>query len=153
LPSGSSAHIRTARINPIHTLLSNRFPAVQYKKILAYGIGEKTALILRRRQEAPLFKVLGKKKEYAEGTGKAFPFAEGEKDSWANLLEHNGSEKNVRLKLAIDKIGAGLLGYPHRFQIYACKINHQQGLIVVQIPRDKARERIGNDFLPQAEFL
>jgi len=59
-------------------------------------------------EEAPLFKVLGKKKEYDEGTGKAYPFTEGEKDSWANLFEYKGSEKNVRLKFAIDEVGAGL---------------------------------------------
>ena len=59
-------------------------------------------------EEAPLFKVLGKKKEYDEGSGKAYPFTEGEKDGWANLFEYKGSEKNVRLKFAIDKVGAGL---------------------------------------------
>jgi adenylate cyclase len=59
-------------------------------------------------EEAPLFKVLGKRKEYDEGAGKAYPFTEAEKDSWANLFEYRGSEENVRLKFAIDKIGAGL---------------------------------------------
>lgn len=59
-------------------------------------------------EEAPLFKVLGKKKEYDDGAGKAYPFTEGEKDGWANLFEYKGSEKNVRLKFAIDKVGAGL---------------------------------------------
>jgi TolB-like protein/Tfp pilus assembly protein PilF len=59
-------------------------------------------------EEAPLFKVLGRKKEYDEGTSKAYPFTEAEKDSWANLFEYRGSEENVRLKFAIDKIGAGL---------------------------------------------
>jgi len=59
-------------------------------------------------EEAPLFKVLGRKKEYGEGNGKAYPFSEAEKDSWANLFEYKGSEANVRLKFAIDKIGASL---------------------------------------------
>ncbi|MGA2468780.1 MAG: hypothetical protein ABSH06_31135, partial [Thermodesulfobacteriota bacterium] len=59
-------------------------------------------------EEAPLFKILGKRKEYDEGTGKTYPFTEAEKDSWANLFEYIGSEENVRLKFAIDKIGAGL---------------------------------------------
>jgi adenylate cyclase len=59
-------------------------------------------------EEAPLFKVLGKRKEYDEGAGKAYPFTEAEKDSWANLFEYKGSHENVRLKFAIDKIGAGL---------------------------------------------
>jgi TolB-like protein len=57
-------------------------------------------------EEAPLFKVLGRKKEYDEGVGKTYPFTEAEKDSWANLFEYKGSHENVRLKFAIDKIGA-----------------------------------------------
>jgi len=59
-------------------------------------------------EDAPLFKVLGKRKEYDEGSGKTYPFTEAEKDSWANLFEYKGSEENVRLKFAIDRIGAGL---------------------------------------------
>jgi TolB-like protein/Flp pilus assembly protein TadD len=59
-------------------------------------------------EEAPLFKVLGRKKELDEGAGKTYPFTEAQKDSWANLFEYKGSEENVRLKFAIDKIGAGL---------------------------------------------
>ena len=59
-------------------------------------------------EEAPLFKVLGRKKHSDEGIGKTYAFTEAEKDSWANLFEYKGSEENVRLKFAIDKIGAGL---------------------------------------------
>ncbi len=59
-------------------------------------------------EDAPLFKVLGRRKEYDEGMGRTYPFAEAEKDSWANLFEYQGSEENVRLKFAIDKIGATL---------------------------------------------
>jgi TolB-like protein/Tfp pilus assembly protein PilF len=59
-------------------------------------------------EEAPLFKVLGRRKEYDEGTGKIYSFTEAEKDSWANLFEYKGSEENVRLKFAIDRMGAGL---------------------------------------------
>jgi len=59
-------------------------------------------------EEAPLFKVLGKKKEYDEGTSRTYSFAEDEKDSWANLFEYTGSEENVRLKFAIDKVGVSL---------------------------------------------
>ena len=61
-------------------------------------------------EEAPLFRVLGKKKkEDADGaTGKIYSFSEAEKDGWANLFEYVGSEENVRLKFAIDKIGVGL---------------------------------------------
>jgi len=59
-------------------------------------------------EEAPLFMVLGKKKGYEEGIGKTYHFSEAEKDSWANLFEYKGSHENVRLKFAIDKIGATL---------------------------------------------
>ena len=60
-------------------------------------------------EEAPLFKVLGKKKEEGDGAiGKIYSFTDAEKDGWANLFEYMGSEENVRLKFAIDKIGVGL---------------------------------------------
>ena len=59
-------------------------------------------------EEGPLFKVLGRKKEYDEGKSRTYYFTEDEKDRWANLFEYIGSEENVRLKFAIDKIGAGL---------------------------------------------
>ena len=60
-------------------------------------------------EEAPLFKVLGKKKEEGEGAiSKIYSFTDAEKDGWANLFDYMGSEENVRLKFAIDKIGVGL---------------------------------------------
>ena len=59
-------------------------------------------------EDAPLFKVLGRKKEYDEGIGKTYHFTEEEKDSWANLFEYKGSEENVRLRFSIDRLGASL---------------------------------------------
>jgi len=59
-------------------------------------------------EEAPLFTVIGRRKEYDEGTGKAYHLTDAEKDGWANLFEYLGSEENVRLKFAIDRIGASL---------------------------------------------
>jgi adenylate cyclase len=60
-------------------------------------------------EEAPLFKVLGKKREDGEGgVGKIYSFSDVEKDGWANLFEYMGSDENVRLKFAIDKMGVGL---------------------------------------------
>ncbi len=59
-------------------------------------------------EEAPLFKVLGRKKHSDEGIGKTYAFTEAEKDIWANLFEYKGSEENIRLKFAVDRIGAGL---------------------------------------------
>ena len=61
-------------------------------------------------EEAPLFKVHGKKKkEEGDGAiGKVYSFTEVEKDGWANLFDYMGSEENVRLKFALDKIGVSL---------------------------------------------
>jgi len=60
-------------------------------------------------EEAPLFKVLGKKREDGDGgVGKIYSFTDAEKDGWANLFEYMGSDENVRLKFAIDKMGIGL---------------------------------------------
>ena len=78
------------------------------KKNLLHRIYRKWKDALPNLEEAPLYKVLGRKKEYDEGIGKTYIFTETEKDSWANLFEYKGSEENVRLKFSIDKIGASL---------------------------------------------
>jgi TolB-like protein len=57
---------------------------------------------------AHLFKILGRRKEYDEGMDRTYPFAEAEKDNWANLFDYQGSEENVRLKFAVDRVGATL---------------------------------------------
>ncbi len=59
---------------------------------------------------APLFKVLGRRKEYDDGPGRAYQFSEAEKDSWANLFEYKGSHENIRLRFSIDKLGVNLDG-------------------------------------------
>src|SRR5512139_1954335 len=59
-------------------------------------------------ENAHLFKILGRRKEYDEGMGRTYPFAEVEKDNWANLFDYQGSEENVRLKFAVDRVGATL---------------------------------------------
>jgi adenylate cyclase len=59
-------------------------------------------------EDAPLFRVLGRRKEYDEGISRSYPFTDAEKDNWANLFEYQGSEENVRLKFAIDRVGATL---------------------------------------------
>jgi adenylate cyclase len=44
-------------------------------------------------EEAPLFKVLGRKKEEADAAiGKTYSFTDAEKDGWANLFEYVGSD-------------------------------------------------------------
>ena len=78
------------------------------EKNLLSRIYNKWKYALPNLEEAPLFMVLGRKKGYQEGIGKTYPFTEAEKDSWANLFEYKGSHENVRLKFAIDKIGATL---------------------------------------------
>ena len=79
------------------------------KQNLLHRIYRKWKDALPNLEEAPLFKVHGKKKEGGEGAiGKIYSFTDAEKDGWANLFDYMGSEENVRLKLAIDKIGVGL---------------------------------------------
>jgi len=78
------------------------------KENLLPRIYRKWKYALPNLEDAPLFKVLGRRKEYDEGIGKTYQFTEAEKDNWANLFEYKGSEENVRLKFAIDRIGATL---------------------------------------------
>ena len=59
-------------------------------------------------ENAPLFKIIGRKKELGNGIGKTYRFTEAEKDNWANLFEYRGSQENVRLRFSIDKLGASL---------------------------------------------
>ena len=59
-------------------------------------------------EEAPLFRVLGRKKEYKEGVVKTYQFTEAEKDSWANLFDYKGSGENVRLRFSTDRLGIGI---------------------------------------------
>ena len=43
-----------------------------------------------------------------KGLARPIPLLKPEKDSWANLFEYKGSHENVRLKFAVDRIGATL---------------------------------------------
>jgi adenylate cyclase len=79
------------------------------KENLLSRIYRKWKNALPNLEEAPLFKVIGRKK--AEGDGaivKIYSFNDLEKDAWANLFEYRGSEENVSLKFAIDKMGIGV---------------------------------------------
>ena len=51
---------------------------------------------------------LGRRKNRGWGTGKIYSFSDEEKDGWANLFGYMGSEENVRLKFAVDRIGVTL---------------------------------------------
>ena len=76
---------------------------------LLHRIYRKWKDALPNLEEAPLFKVLGKRKQAGDGpTGKIYSFTEAEKDEWANLFEYKGSNENVSLKFAVDKIGVSL---------------------------------------------
>jgi len=59
-------------------------------------------------EEAPLFQVLGRKKDSEPGGGRGYILTEAEKDRWANLFEYQGSQAQVRLKFAVDTLGASL---------------------------------------------
>ncbi len=59
-------------------------------------------------EDAPLFKVLGRKRDYDDGLGRTYPFTQAEKDTWANLFEYRGSEQYVRLRFSIDTLGISL---------------------------------------------
>jgi adenylate cyclase len=59
-------------------------------------------------EHAPLFRVLGRSKEYEDAVGKTYPFTDEEKDLWANLFEYIGSREHVRLRFSLDKLGVTL---------------------------------------------
>ena len=59
-------------------------------------------------ENAPLFKVVGRKKKYEDSVDRVYCFGEGEKDNWANLFEYKGSHEHVRLRFSIDRLGVRL---------------------------------------------
>jgi TolB-like protein/Tfp pilus assembly protein PilF len=78
------------------------------KKKLISRIYKKWKSALPDLENAPLFRVLGKTKEYGDAIGKVYSFSEKEKDRWANLFEYKGSGENVRLRFSVDKLDASL---------------------------------------------
>ena len=59
-------------------------------------------------ENAPLFKVAGRKKGYEEGAEKAYRFDEEIKDVWANLFAYRGSRQNLSLQFSVDRLGISL---------------------------------------------
>lgn len=59
-------------------------------------------------ENAPLFRIPGKKKSFEESYEKIYAFSEGVKDAWANLFDYKGSNVNVRLRFSIDRLGIEL---------------------------------------------
>jgi adenylate cyclase len=64
--------------------------------------------VLPNLEDAPLFRIIGRKKVYGQGIEKAYLCSEDEKDNWANLFEYKGSGENVRLRFSLDALDAGL---------------------------------------------
>jgi len=87
-------------------------------------------------EDAPLFKLLGRKKDYDEGTGKTYHFTEEEKDSWANLFEYKGSEENVRLRFSIERLGLNL---------------NEIDIIYEEYPNEEAWERFISDLKQESK--
>jgi len=75
---------------------------------LLHRIYRKWKDALPNLENAPLFKVIGRKKRYDELMDKVYAFSEAEKDRWANLFEYKGSHENVRLRFSIDRLNASL---------------------------------------------
>ena len=78
------------------------------KQNLLRRIYRKWKTALPNLENAPLFRVLGREKEYDDAVGRVYRFSEEEKDLWANLFEYKGSEENVRLRFSLDKLGMSL---------------------------------------------
>lgn len=77
------------------------------KKLLLPRIYRKWKDVLPDLENAPLFKIIGRKKRY-DDQEKVYIFSDEEKDCWANLFEYMGSHENVRLRFSIDKLSMGL---------------------------------------------
>ena len=58
-------------------------------------------------ENAPLFKVVGRRKNY-DFVDSRYGFSETDKDTWANLFEHKGSHGDVSLRFSIDRLGVEL---------------------------------------------
>ena len=78
------------------------------KELLIPRIYRKWKDSLPDLENAPLFKIVGRKKRYDESMDKVYGFGEKVKDSWANLFEYKGSHEQVRLRFSIDRLGASL---------------------------------------------
>ena len=124
------------------------------KELLLPRIYRKWRHALPDLEEAPLFKVLGKKKEYGDGTDKTYPFTDTEKDNWANLFEYKGSEENVRLKFAVDRIGASLDDVEILYEDFRNEdawerfVANLRGEVKVEPEKEKANEAHAEPFIP-----
>ncbi len=77
------------------------------KKKLLPRIYRKWKGALPDLENAPLFKVMGRKKTYDESSAMVYRFDRKTQDVWANLFEYRGSREKVRLRFSFDKVGVG----------------------------------------------
>lgn len=75
------------------------------KKKLLPRIYRKWKSALPDMENAPLFKVVGRKKAYDESSALVYRFDRKTQDAWANLFEYKGSGENVRLRFSWEKAG------------------------------------------------
>jgi TolB-like protein len=75
------------------------------KEKLISRIYKKWKSDLPNLEKAPLFRLIGRKKDYVSGIERVYKCSENEKDSWANLFDYKGSRENVRLRFSVDALG------------------------------------------------
>ena len=75
------------------------------KKRLLPRIYKKWKGALPDLENAPLFKIMGRKKGYEDETGPVYRFDNKTKDLWANLFEYTGSREKLRLRFAVERLG------------------------------------------------
>ena len=77
------------------------------KKQLLSRIYRKWKDVLPDLENASLFKIVGRKKNYDSPNSK-YGFSETDKDTWANLFEYKGSHEDIRLRFSINRLGIAL---------------------------------------------
>ena len=75
------------------------------KKKLLPRIYRKWKSALPDLENAPLFKVVGRKKTYDDTSARVYRFDRKTQDAWANLFEYQGSGEKVRLRFSVEKAG------------------------------------------------
>ena len=78
------------------------------KKKLLPRIYRKWKSALPDLENAPLFKVVGRKKGFDDSSEKIYRFDQRTKDAWANLFAYRGSGENISLQFSMDRLGISL---------------------------------------------
>ena len=109
--SGGKASISLKKSHAVLELLNEtvgKSAGASTQENLLPRIYKKWKSALPDLENAPLFRILGRNKEFSEGIEKVYKFSDEEKDGWANLFDYSGSGENVRLRFSTDRIGVGL---------------------------------------------